>query len=188
MNAVWNGSTSNESTGTYRTRRVAAADEAAVDAFEFGQRAHAGRRRRQRHAVVAIEQQRVVGALEAVLDQVRDHHDGGAALRAQLFGQLQHLVFGGGVQRGRRLIQKHQVGVGRERAGDQDPLALPARQHAEAVTGAVVEAHHGEGGGRHLAVGLPRPPDPADGPVATLSTTSPTVIGKAGSSAPACGT
>ena len=47
-------------------------------------RACAAARRGQRHAVVAVEQQRAVGALEAVLDQVGDHHDGGAALGAQL--------------------------------------------------------------------------------------------------------
>ena len=41
------------------------------------------RGRRQRDVVVAVEQQRAVGALEPVLDQVGHHDHGGVVMRAQ---------------------------------------------------------------------------------------------------------
>ena len=57
-----------------------------------------------------------------------DHEHPEAELLAQLEQQRQDLPADRGVQAGDRLVGDQQVGSQRQRAGDQHPLALAARQ------------------------------------------------------------
>ena len=45
-----------------------------------------------------------------------------------------------GVERGERLVEQHDLGIGGQRAGERDPLALTARQLVRVRAGAAGEA------------------------------------------------
>ena len=49
--------------------------------------------------------------------------------RGELAHHLQHLADQLGIERGGRLVEQHQRGLHRQRAGDRDALLLAARQH-----------------------------------------------------------
>ena len=133
--------------------RSAASDEAGVDVLELGRGPHRRGGGRERHPVVAIEEQRVVGPLEAVLDQVGHHHHGRAPPLAQAFDEAEHLLLGGRVERGGRLVEEDEIGVGRQRPRHQHALPLPARQVAQLPPLERLDARLGERGPRAPEVG-----------------------------------
>ncbi len=68
-----------------------------------------------------------------LLDQgevVRDEQIGEAELAAELLEEVEHLRLDQHVERGDRLVADEQRRLERDRAGDRDPLRLPARQLA----------------------------------------------------------
>ena len=125
-----------------------ASDEPGVDVLEVGRGPHRRRGGRERHAVIAIEEERVVGPLEAVLDQVGHHHDGGAPHLAKALDEIEHLLLGGGVERGGRLVEEDEIGVGRQRPRHEHALPLPARKIAKLPPLEGLDARFGEGGPR----------------------------------------
>ena len=58
----------------------------------------------------------------------RDEQHGEAAPRLQLLQEIEDLRLDGDVERGGRLVEDEQIGLGRQRAGDQRPLAHATRQ------------------------------------------------------------
>ena len=129
-----------------------ASDEPGVDVLEVGRGPHRGRGGRERHAVIAIEEERVVGPLEAVLDQVGHHHDGGAPHLAEALDEVEHLLLGGRVERGGRLVEEDEIGVGRERPRHEHALPLPARKVAQLPPLQGLDARLGERGPRAAEV------------------------------------
>ena len=82
-------------------------------------------------------------------------------------------VLVGGVDPGGRLVHEQHVGLGGERAGDEHPALLPAREGADVGPGAVGEADDVERTGDDLPVGRPTAVRTSDcrtsRPVATIS-------------------
>ena len=72
-----------------------------------------------RHPVRELEQEREV---------VGDEQDGEAEALLQLDDLREDLALDDDVERRRRLVHDHDLGVGGERHGDHDPLAHPAGQ------------------------------------------------------------
>ena len=84
-----------------------------------------------------------VGELAHDRQVVADQDVGDAGLVADVGEQVQHLGLDRDVQRGHRLVQDQHLGLGRQRAGDRHPLALPAGQRPrQGVHLAIVQAHH----------------------------------------------
>ena len=66
------------------------------------------------------------------LEVVGDKHDGGSGVVAGQFAEAVHQILASAqVQPGGRLVQQQQFGVGHERAGDLDALALTLGQRGE---------------------------------------------------------
>ena len=63
---------------------------------------------------------------------------------------VEHLVDEFGVERARRFVEQHHLGLHGERPGDRDALLLTARQAARVVVGAVGESDLGEELARQL--------------------------------------
>ena len=72
------------------------------------------------------------------IDRIVGHQEADARERGQLLAQVApHRPARAGVERGQRLVEQQQPGLGRHGAGQRDPLGLPARQRRWAVTGVV---------------------------------------------------
>ena len=93
------------------------------------------RRRRQNRAgrpvlrhVSGVQHQYVVRDVADYAQVVRYEDVGVAGLSLASFEQVQHLRLNGHVQRRYRLVRDDKLRVRRERAGERDPLLLPAAQ------------------------------------------------------------
>jgi len=75
---------------------------------------------------------------------VGDHDGGDAELLLELFQLDLHRLAELGVERGERLVEQEQPGREGERAGDGDPLALPAREFGDRPVGRAGQAHEAE--------------------------------------------
>ncbi len=81
-----------------------------------------------RDAAVLAEDRDPVPELDRLLDVVGDEHDGLADLRLQLQELVLQPVADDRVDRPERFVHQHDRRVGRERAGDTDPLLLASGQ------------------------------------------------------------
>ena len=91
-----------------------------------GSRQHLRRRPRLEHHA-AVDEQHLVGHLLGEPDLV-GHDDHRPALLGQVLDHLQHLADELRVQRRGRLVEQHELGPQRQRAGDPDALLLAARE------------------------------------------------------------
>src|SRR5829696_3420006 len=115
--------------------------------------------------LVAVQQAHLVAG-QVGQAQVVGGHDDRRPGRPQPGHRGQQQVLGEGVDPVERLVQQQQPRLLGDRPGQQDPLALAAREGAEPGRGPFGQADLGKGAGRGLPVGRPRPPDPADPRVA----------------------
>ena len=76
----------------------------------------------------------------------------------QVAQEVHERQLGGGVHAARRLVEREQLGIGGEGAGDERALALPAGELAEALLHKVLHADAGERAPRLVAIGAARPP------------------------------
>ena len=88
------------------------------------------------------------------------HDEHRHALGGQPAEHLGEDVLVGGVHPRGRLVHEQHVGLGGERAGDEHPALLPAREGADIGPGAVGEADDVERAGDDLPVGRRRPSEP----------------------------
>lgn len=59
---------------------------------------------------------------------VADEEHGHAEFIAQLYDEIEHFGFDGGIEPGGRLVENQQLGIARERHRDDDALLHPARE------------------------------------------------------------
>ena len=114
------------------------ADGGMIQVLEFGHRADA------LHLAFA-EHRDAVGDLPQQIEVVRDHDDGQAEQLAQLDHQLVDAGRAGRVEAGRRLIEKQQFRIERQRARERCPLEHAAAQLGRILRpGLGLEAGQGE--------------------------------------------
>ncbi len=101
-----------------------------------------------------VEEDHGVGGLAGEADLVGDDDHGRAGSR-QVAHDVEDLADQFGVESGGRLVEQHDLRVQGQRAGDGDPLALPAGQRARVGVGLVATGPPAAAGGRRSR--RPRP-------------------------------